>query len=121
MTSAGRIMWIEQKTGSELVGPARIGRVMPHKNSWRTVHYAGKRFQSLHGRAFKANYYDVATHEHYWISGCRKDGMDALYSTSVEVDEDVRDEYWRVIRNRPDQAHVTAFWAQGKYRHREPR
>jgi hypothetical protein len=32
-----------------------------------------------------ANYYDVETREHYWISGCKKDGTDALYSTIVEV------------------------------------
>jgi hypothetical protein len=28
--------------------------------------------------------------------------MDALYSTTVEVDEDVLEDYWITIRGRPD-------------------
>jgi hypothetical protein len=68
-----------------------------------TLHYGGKAFQSLKGSGFKANYFDVATGEHYWISGPRKDGTDALYATNVptEIDEDVREEYWSVIRKKP--------------------
>ena len=47
--------------------------------------------------------FDVATGEHYWISGPRKDGADALYATNVatEIDEDAREEYWFVIRENP--------------------
>ena len=40
----------------------------------------------------------------YWISGPRKDGQDRLYPQStqpVEIDEDVREEYWRTIRGVP--------------------
>jgi hypothetical protein len=54
----------------------------------------------LKGEGFKANYYEVETGEHYWNSGPRRDGRDALYATNVgpEIDEDVREEYLRDIR-----------------------
>jgi hypothetical protein len=41
--------------------------------------------------------------------------MDALYSTEVEVDDDVLEEYWVTIRDRPDLKHVSRFRAPGKY------
>lgn len=93
-----RIMYIESKGGG-LTGPARIGRVT-FSRSGATLHYKGKAFRSLKGLGFKANYDDVETGEHYWISGPRRDGRDALYPTHVapEIDEDVRDEYLRDIR-----------------------
>ena len=101
MAKRSRIMYIEYK-GDVLVGPARIGRVTYSKTG-STLHYGGKAFQSLKGSGFKANYFDVATGEHYWISGPRKDGADALYATNVptEIDEDVREEYWSVVRKKP--------------------
>jgi hypothetical protein len=93
-----RIMYIESKSGG-LTGPARIGRVTFSK-SGATLYYRGKAFRSLKGEGFKANYYEVETGEHYWISGPRRDGRDALYATNVgpEIDEDVREEYLRDIR-----------------------
>jgi hypothetical protein len=106
-------MWIERKDDG-VSGPARIGRVMPGRG--RNLHYGGKRFQTLRGSGFKANYRDAETGEQYWISGCHRDGKDALYSTTVEIDDDVREEYWRTIRGRPDLIHVSSFRAQGKYR-----
>ena len=62
----------------------------------------GTGIQQSKGAGFKANYYDVATRDEYWISGPRKDGRDALYATNVatEIDEDVADEYWTQIRKR---------------------
>jgi hypothetical protein len=101
MAKRSRIMYIEYK-GDGLVGPARIGRVTYSKTG-STLHYGGKALQSLKGSGFKANYFDVATGEQYWISGPRKDGADALYATNVstEIDEDVREEYWSVIRKKP--------------------
>jgi len=96
-----RIMYIEYK-GDGLVGPARIGRVSYSKTG-STLYYGGKAFRSLKGAGFKANYYDVATREQYWISGPRRDGADALYRTNVptEIDEDVREEYWVEVRKKP--------------------
>ena len=102
---AGRIMYIERKAGS-LTGPARIGRVT-FSQTGRTLYYRGQRFQSLKGAGFKSNYYEVDTGEDYWISGPKRDGGDALYggSTPIEIDDDVREEYWRDIRRRPEKVH----------------
>ncbi len=94
-----RIMYIENKSAS-LNGPARIGRVTFSKTG-KSITYRGRTFQSLKGGGFKANYFDVDTGEHFWISGPHKDGEDRLYPEStqkVEIDDDVADEYWRDIR-----------------------
>jgi hypothetical protein len=90
-------MYLELKAGS-LSGPARIGRVTFSK-SGKTLSYRGRQFQSLKGRGFKANYFELATGDHYWISGPRADGSDRLYGerTPVEIDADVLEEY-RLLR-----------------------
>ena len=106
-------MYIEYK-GEEVSGPARIGRVTYSKTG-KTIYYRGRTFATLNGAGFKENFFDVETQEPYWISGCKKDGSDALYSTTVEIDQDVREEYWTVIRQKPDLKHVTSFKASGKY------
>jgi len=108
-------MWIEAKGDDGIAGPARIGRVSFSK-SGQSVYYRGNRFETLSGYGFKSNYRDMETGEHYWISGCHKDGRDALYNTDVELDDDVREEYWKEIRNEPENAHVSSFRAQGKCR-----
>jgi hypothetical protein len=95
-----RIMYIEDKTNG-ISGLARIGRVTFSKTG-KSIYYAGRTFQSLQGRGFKANYFDVVTGEEYWISGCKKRGGDRLYSGTVEIDEDVQEEYWTSIRETPD-------------------
>jgi len=107
-------MWIEYKGEDGVAGPARIGRVT-YSKSGKSLYYKGARFQSLSGRGFKSNYYKVGTREHYWFSGCRKDGKDALYNTDVTIDEDAREEYWTRIRGRPEMAHLSSFRARGKY------
>jgi hypothetical protein len=97
-----RIMYIECKAGG-LTGPARIGRVRFSKTG-KTIYYQGRTFRSLKGGGFKSNFYDVATGEAYWISGPRKDGADRLYGerVGVDIDPDVRLEYWRDIRGMPE-------------------
>jgi hypothetical protein len=94
-----RIMYIESKAGG-LIGPARIGRVRFSKTG-ATLYYQGMSFQRHQG--FKSNYFEVESGDEFWISGPRKDGRDSLYATHVatEVDADVRDEYWSVIRGLP--------------------
>jgi hypothetical protein len=49
---------------------------------------------------------DTETGDHYWISGPRRDGEDALYVTQVapEIDDDVREEYFPKIRGMKDWA-----------------
>ena len=98
-----RIMYIERKAGS-LEGEARIGRVTFSKTG-KTLYYRGRRFQSLKGAGFKSNHYDVETGEEYWISGCKRDGSDRLYGGKhppVEIDDEVREEYWADIRRAPE-------------------
>jgi hypothetical protein len=98
---AGRIMYIECKAGA-LAGEARIGRVTFSKTG-RTLYYQGQKFQSLKGKGFKSNYYNVETGKDYWISGPKREGGDRLYgSIPVEIDEDVRTEYWEDIRRQPE-------------------
>jgi hypothetical protein len=103
----GRIMYIERKA-SGLTGAARIGRVTFSKTG-RSLYYGGQTFQSLKGAGFKSNYYCVETREDYWISGPKRRGGDALYAgcTPIEIDEDVREEYWRDIRRQPERVHET--------------
>ncbi len=101
-----RIMYIENKSGqpagqSGVRGPARIGRVKFSKTG-KSLYYQGKTFRSLKGLGVKANYYDIATREEYWISGPRKDGADGLYGyRPTPIDDDAREEYWTLIRQRP--------------------
>lgn len=94
-----RIMYIESKAEG-LNGTARIGRVTFSKTG-QTIYYRGLEFMRIKG--FKANYLEVGSGAEYWISGPRKDGRDRLYSgrVAVEIDEDVREEYWTKIRGRP--------------------
>jgi hypothetical protein len=106
-------MWIEHKEG--LAGPARVGRVT-YSKSGASLSYRGQTFRSLKGQGYKANCYDVKSGEEYWISGCHRDGEDALYSTTVQVDEEVLEEYWVDIRSRPDLRQVRDFRAVGKCR-----
>src|ERR1700689_2398462 len=100
-STKSRIMYIESKAES-LNGPARIGRVTFSKTG-KSIYYKGHLFCSLKGSGFKANYRNQDTWEEYWISGPRRDGQDRLYVSNipVEIDEDVREEYWTNIRKKP--------------------
>ena len=96
-----RIMNIERKSES-LNGFA-------HMDEFR-LHQA--RYDSLQGpdlspvQRVQSQHIDVETRDEYWISGPRKDGADRLYKSNlpVEIDDDVREEYWTSIRKRPDLA-----------------
>jgi len=106
-------MYIEYK-GDGIVGPARIGRVTFSKTG-KSLYYGGKEFASLNGSGFKANYFDIETRVQYWISGCKKNGGDALYSNTIVIDDDVRDEYWTTIRNKPESKSIKTFKPNAKY------
>jgi len=104
-----RIMYVENKgDAGAITGPGRITRVTFSK-SGRSVYYQGKRLQSLGGAGFKANYFDVETGEQYWVSGCKQNGEDRLYGGVVEIDDDVREEYWTDIRKQPEQKHLKQY------------
>ena len=117
MTSQTRIMYIER--GGGLSFPGRIGRVRYSKTG-RTLYYGDVTLQSLNGAGYKTTHFDVETGEEYWVSGPRRDGNDPLYPGVVEIDEDVREEYWRNVRGVPDHAHLTSFRAPGKHSRRRP-
>ncbi len=113
MSHRTRIMYIEDKS-EDLVGPARIGRVTYSKTG-KSLTYRGREFYSLNGAGFKANFADSESGAHYWISGCKKDGLDSLYANVVEIDDDVREEYWIEIRNKPEFKDKRSFKCLGKY------
>jgi len=95
--SRSRIMYIENKS-DDLQGSARIGRAYFSK-SGKTLYYRGLTFQSLKGAGYKANYVEVESGDHYWISGPRKDQNDRLYggNRGVEIDDDVLEEYEKYL------------------------
>lgn len=114
-----RIMYIELKTysgGEGWRGPARIGRVTFNRTV-KTLRYRGKRFQKG-GTDSGANYHDVDTREGYWISGPKRNGQDRHQRRGggpVEIDEDVREEYWTKIRNMPECKDQKTIQCTGKY------
>lgn len=111
-------MYVEP--GGGLAGEGgRIGKVSFSKTG-RTLYYQGMKFQSLKGDGYKENYYELDSLEGYWISGPKRDGSDALYPMTIAIDDDVREEYWREIRNRPDLKNVSEFRSPGKYTRRSP-
>ena len=117
-----RIMYIENKS----TGEARIGRITSSRTG-KTLYYkandlnACKRFHSLGGQGISGNYFDMDSVDpddwrgsrgatEYWISGCKKKGGDrhpCERSGPIEIDEDVREEYWTKIRNRSEQKDKT--------------
>jgi hypothetical protein len=105
--AASRIMYIERKAG-ELTGSARIGRVN-FSRTGRTLYYRDQTFQSLKGQGYKANFFELSTGDTFWISGPKRDGSDRLYGerVAVEIDDDVREEYWSDIRSLPHCAERT--------------
>ena len=108
-----RIMYIERKDDS-ISGSARIGRVTFSK-SGQSLYYAGCRFETLSGQGFKANYFNVELGEEYWISGCKANGRDRLYPGTIEIDADVREEYWIEVRNQPQNQRQNSIRCTGKY------
>ena len=107
-----RIMYIELKNDG-LRGEGRIGLVSFSK-SGNTLYYKERVFKTAKGMPLKANYYDEASLEDFWISNPRKDGNDSLFSSIVEIDDDVRVEYWQKIRNLPSSIQNKSYKSNGK-------
>jgi hypothetical protein len=105
-----------QRKSDGISGPACIGLVIFSK-SGKSLYYHGRRFHTLSGAGFKANYYDCESGEHYWISGCKKRGGDRLYSGTIQIDPDIREQYWAKIRNLPQNKHLATIKCSGKYGH----
>lgn len=102
-------MYIES-SAEQVPHVARIGRVRFSKTG-KTLYYGGKSFGRLGGMGMyrSNNYFDLAPREQYRITGCRRDGRDRSdgRNAPVEIDEDVREEYWTEIRGQPERKHET--------------
>ncbi len=107
-----KIMYIELKSDG-LQGEGRIGLVKLSK-SGNTLYYKDRVFQKAKGMPLKANYFDESTLEDFWISSPRKDGNDSLFSSTVNIDEDVRIEYWERIRELPKLTQSNTYKSSGK-------
>jgi hypothetical protein len=107
-----RIMYIETKPDG-VNGPARIGPVKFSKTG-RSVYHRGRCYENFRG-GFKTNYFDSETREEVWISGCKKEGGDRLDPGVIEIDEDVREEYWTEIRSMPEEKNRKKIRCPGKY------
>ena len=94
--------------------PGRIGRVRLSK-SGSTLFYGDVELAPLGGRGYKANYIDLATNVEFWVSGPRKDGQDTLYPGRVDIDDDVREEYWRELRGMPGNIDATSYRSLGAH------
>ncbi len=89
---------------------ARIGRVRFSKTG-RTLYYDGHELTGGQGE-----YYDAQTGQRFHIQRARTDGLDRSEgrkrgSFRVEIDEDVREEYWRQIRNEPSRSHESVIYS----------
>ena len=113
------LMYIEYKSGN-LAGTGRIACVKLSKTG-KTFYYKSAELQSLKGEGYKENYKDIKTGVTFWISRCKKSGDDTLYPAIIEIDEDVRKEYWLKIRELPENINKTSFRSEGKYSKRRPK
>ena len=98
----------------------QIGRVY-FSQTGKTLYYGGMSLQSRKGRGSDSNYADTNFGLKYWISRCRRDGRDSLIRGVIEIDDDVREEYWTVVRQRPDLASQSSFRSAGRNDKRKAR
>lgn len=93
-----RILYVEQKNGSEGQNPAWIGKGAFSK-SGRTIYFNDQAFKSLTGAGISGNYYNIETGDEYWISGVKKDQQDRHWSNSgvITIDQSVVSEYLGII------------------------
>jgi hypothetical protein len=100
-----RIMYIARVDSQSRTDWARIGRVSFSKTG-RTAYYGGRELRG----AGQPWFVDAATGERFHIQAARADGLDRSEgrkrgSFPVEIDDDVRDEYWREIRDLAERSH----------------
>ena len=100
------IMFIECKSGST-VGQCSIGWVdVP--TGGRFFSFGGKRLRKTKG-SYKYNCTDVETDDRYWVAAPKKNGKDTQPGKVIQIDEDVRVEYWTSIRGAPELSKHTRF------------
>jgi hypothetical protein len=99
------IMYIELTGEGRRTAWARIGRISFSK-SGRTIFYDGRSLRSM-GRGW---YRDEDSGQTFWAQRARADGKDRggknkVGSLPVNIDEDVRADYWRDVRDQPARSH----------------
>lgn len=97
-------MYIAQVSPSRQTAWARIGRVAFSKTG-RTLYYAGRELKGGQGW-----FNDAETGELFHIARARADGLDRSEgrkrgSFPIDIDDDVREEYWAEIRGQPTRSH----------------
>lgn len=100
-----RIMYIENKSNG-IDGEGRIGLVELSKSK-STYKYNGKNLKKVRG--YKYNCINEETGEKFWVSGPKKNGTDKLYGGVVQIDENIREEYWTRIRNLPQNKNKNSY------------
>lgn len=95
-TNQYEIKYIELKSGYSDNGPAWIGKVKLSKTG-NTLYFNNKGLRKWQGT--NSNYYDVETHEEYWISGVKKNGQDRHWAGrgKIMIDEKIVNEYLLLI------------------------
>ena len=98
-------MFIACQDSARRTAWARIGLVR-FSNTGRTLYYDG-RVLSRPGQGW---YTDTATGELFHIATARRDGLDRSEgrkrgSFPVQIDDEVREQYWAQIRGTPERAH----------------
>ena len=96
-------------------GESRIGRVTFSK-SGKSLDHRGPRYEILKSGGFETNYSGRRTGEEIESLAAKKSGGDRLYSGTIEIDRDVREEYWTEIRKLPDHEDQVSIRCSGKYR-----
>ena|SRR5690349_6110620 len=97
---ARRIMFVQLKTGHDIDrGPSWIGWV-DFNRSWNTARYRGRQLRRFPG--YDSNFYDVDTHEDFWLSGPKRDRTDTRYGpATTTVDDDAREAYEAFLAGAP--------------------
>lgn len=104
-------MYVELKTDG-LRGVGRIARVTFSK-SGKTIYYDGRTLAKAKGVQLKANFFDDQSLEDYWVSSPKRDGNDSLFPATIEIEPDVRAEYWTEIRKAPENVGKSSYRSEG--------
>lgn len=100
------IRYVELKTGYADNGPAFIARVRFSKTG-RTIYFHDRVLKRLPKGGISGNHVDEETGEEYWVSGVKADRADRHWAGSgtVSIDEDAREEYESIIRQKTGSSH----------------
>ncbi|UII20738.1 hypothetical protein [Fulvivirga ligni] len=91
-----KIMYIEHKSDQNDRGEAWIGLVEFSK-SGRTIYFNDQAFKQLN--VSTGNFYDLETHDEYWISGIKKNGQDRHWAGTgkIYLQRAIADDYMSLL------------------------